>query len=134
MAVSAARPMDAVPLLAQTEWVQAVRAVYGQHAIQVIDLVLQELCSITFDFRLRPFPSQVLVLDPDPVGAGNADPEIREREAIVPDLEILVTDVQDLRIDQGERLVHLHVHHTNGGSDLRRGDGPAVTEAGLPIT
>jgi len=126
--------MDAVPLLTQTEGVQAVCPVYGQHTIQVIDLVLQELCSITFDFRLRPFTSQILILDPDPVSTRNADPEIRERKAIVPDLKILVADVQDFGIYQRERLVHFHVDHTDRGSDLRSSDGAAVTEAGLPIT
>jgi hypothetical protein len=45
-----------VPLLAQAEGVEALRPVDRQYAVQMIDLVLQKLRSISLYFDLVPLP------------------------------------------------------------------------------
>jgi hypothetical protein len=56
-----------MPFLTETKRVQALRAIHGQHAIYVVDLVLKKLRAVTFDLHFRPFSLQVLIPDPDSV-------------------------------------------------------------------
>ena len=39
--VSSDRPVLSVPLFPQAEWIQPQWAIYGEHAVEVIDLVLE---------------------------------------------------------------------------------------------
>ena len=89
-----------VPLLPQTERIESMRAVHGQDPVEVVDLVLNELGPVTLEVHLRPFPLEVLIANPNPVGTGDPDEKVGEREAVVPDREILVADVHDLGIDE----------------------------------
>ena len=95
----------------------------------MVDLVLQQLRSITLDLDLVPFPFQVLIPDPDPVGPRHSNQKIGEGEAVVPDLEVLVPDIDDLRIDQRPGLVHLDVNHPDRRPNLWGRDSPAAPEA-----
>src|SRR6476661_448664 len=80
-----------------------------------------------------PAALHVLVANPDPVGAGHPDQQVGEGEAIVPDPEVLGPNVEDLRVDEGPRLLHLDVHHSHRRPDLWRGDRSAAAETGLPV-
>src|SRR4051812_5636716 len=95
--------------------------------------MLEKLCPVSLHLDLLPLAFEVLISHPDSVCPRYPDQEVRKRKAIVPDLEVLRAYVDDLRIDQRPGPVHLDVHHSNRGADLRRGDPTATAEARLPV-
>jgi hypothetical protein len=123
-----------MPFLPQAKRVEALRSIYGENTVHMVDLVLEELRTITLDLHFRPFPLQILIPDPNPVRSGHSYQELGKRETVVPDLEVLVSDVHDLWVYQRPRLVHLYVNHSNRRPDLGCRDGSSASKAGLPIT
>src|SRR4051812_12254947 len=122
-----------VPLLPQAEGVKPLGTIHREYAVEVIDLVLEKLCTVSLHFYLLPLPFEVLISHSDPVSPRYTDQEVRERKAIIPDLEVLCPDVDDLRIDQWPRPIHLDVYHSNRGANLRRGDSATAAKTRLPV-
>jgi len=122
-----------VTFLAQIERVETVRPIDGEDAVEMIDLVLQELRPVALQVDFLPGALEVLVLDPDPIGPAHADEQVGEGEAVVPHLEVLVADIHDLRVDHRPGLVHLQIDHPDRSTDLRRRDRPSGAEPGLPV-
>jgi hypothetical protein len=122
-----------VPLLPEAEWIQPLGPVHRKHAIEMIDLVLEELRTVTFHLDLLPIAFEILIAYPNSICAGDPDEEIREGETIVPDLEVLCSYVDDLGIDQWPGSIHLDIHHSNRSADLRRRNPSATPEPRLPI-
>jgi hypothetical protein len=87
-----------VPLLPQAERVKALGPIDSQDAIEVIDLVLKKLRPIAFEVNLLPVALEVLIPHPDPIGARDPDQEVGERKTIVPHLEILGPNIDDLGV------------------------------------
>lgn len=107
--------------------------IYGQNAVQVVDFVLEKFGSVSLEVDLMEVSFEVLVTDPDPVGPLDSDQQVGERKAVIPDRKVLGADVDDFRVDQGPRPVHLDVNDPDGSPDLGPGNPPAGSEAGLPI-
>ena len=78
--------------------------VHRQHAVQVVELVLEQLGPVALQLHLVPLTLEVLIADPDAVGPGDSDEKVGKREAVVPYLEVLVPDIDDLRVDRGQGL------------------------------
>lgn len=110
-----------------------MRPIDRQHAIEVIDLMLQQLGPVALELGLVELAAQVVVAHPNAIGAEDADQQVGEREAVVPHREVLVADIDDFRVDQHPGLVHLDVDQAERGADLGRRDATATAEAGLPI-
>jgi hypothetical protein len=125
--------MLAVPLFPEAEGVQALRPVDGEHAVQVIDLVLEQLRPITFDVHFLPFAFQILITYPNAVSARDANQEIGERKAIIPDFEVFSTDVYNLGVDQRPGTIHLDISHADRRTDLRGRNSTATSKPRLPI-
>ena len=68
----------AVPLFPETEWIQSLGPVDGEHSIQMIDFVLEELGTISFYFNFSPVAFHVLVADSDSVCPRNSDQQVGE--------------------------------------------------------
>jgi hypothetical protein len=100
-----------------------VGPVYGKDAIEMIDLVLQQLRPIPVQVQFVGFPLQILIPNPNVVSALDSHQQVGKREAIVPHREVLGADVHDLWIDQGPGLIHFHVNDPHRSTDLWRGDG-----------
>lgn len=111
-----------------------MRTINREHPVQVIDLVLQQLRAIALEFRFVRLPAKVVVAHANAVGAQDAHEEVREGKAIVPDGEIFLADVDDLRVDQDPGPFHLDVDQAQWRPDLRRSDAAAASEARLPVT
>jgi hypothetical protein len=109
-----------VPLLPQAERVEPLGPIHCEHPVEVINLVLKELCTITLHLDFLPVTFKVLIPNSDPIGAGNPNEEVGEGKTIVPYFEVLGADVNDLGIDQRPWSIHLDVHHPNRSADLRR--------------
>ena len=62
---SGRRPVQPVPLFTKAKGIQALRPINREHAIDMVDLVLEQLGAITLDVHLGPFPFQVLIPDPN---------------------------------------------------------------------
>src|SRR5438093_9801041 len=107
-----------MPLLAQTEWIEAQRPVHGQHTVEMINLVLDQFRPISFKIHLRPLSFEILMTDSDSIGPGDTDEEIGKGEAVVPNREVLIPDIHDLGIYKGPRLVHLNEEHPDRSTDL----------------
>lgn len=123
----------AIPLLAETIGIEPDWAVDRQHAIEVIDLVLQEFGAVAFEFCVVRRPLQILVLDLDAMDPGDPNQELRERKTIIPDGEVLAADIDDFGIDEGPGLIHLDIDHPNRCPNLGGGDRPAAAESRLPV-
>ena len=52
--IAASRSMHSMPLLPQTKRVQTVGPVYRQHSVEVVNLMLEQLCPVPLDVGLRP--------------------------------------------------------------------------------
>src|SRR4029079_9402609 len=89
------------PSFSQTEGTESVGSIDCQDAIEVIDLVLEQLGAIAFELLLMPAALHVLIANPYSIDTRDPDQQVGEGEAIVPDPEILVSYVYDLRVDQG---------------------------------
>src|SRR5687768_6112819 len=100
----------------------------------MVNLMLEEFCPITFHLQFRPLPFEILIPNPDAISPGDPYQQIGERETIVPHFEILVADVDDLRIDQRPWLVHFDVNDSHRGTDLRGGNPTSHTEPRLVVT
>ena len=107
--------------------------VYREHPVQVVDLMLQQFRAVALELGFVRLAPQVVIAHPNAVGPEDAHQEVGRGEAIVPDGEILVTDVDDLGVDEHPWLVHLDVREAKRCSDLGRCDPAAAAEARLPI-
>jgi hypothetical protein len=117
-----------MPFLAKTEWIESQWPVHGEHTVEMIKLVLDQLRTVPFKIHLRPLSFGILVTHSDTVGSGDTDEEIRKGEAIVPNREVLIPDIHDLGIYQGPRPVHLNEDHPDRGTDLWRRDSATASE------
>lgn len=110
-----------------------MRPVDREHSVEVIDLMLQQLRPVALEIGLVRLAAQVVVSDANAVRPEDAHQQVGEREAVVPHREILIADIDDLRIDEHPRLVHLDVHEAERCPDLWRGDAASAAEARLPV-
>jgi hypothetical protein len=122
-----------VPLLSQAEGIKPLGAIHSEHAIEVINLVLEQFGPIAFDLDLLPIALQVLVSHPDAIGARDSNQKVGEGETVVPYLEILSPDIDNFRVDERPGPVHLDIHHAYRGPDLGGCYSTATAESGLPI-
>src|SRR5207253_2828847 len=115
-----------LPLRAERERVDPARAVESQDAIQVVDLVLQQLRHRSLDLHGVLLALRVGIADRDLVGPGDTNEQVGKREAIVPHQEVVPPYVRDLGIDHGPALlVHLDEHDPHRRADLRRRECPS---------
>jgi hypothetical protein len=110
-----------------------MRPVDGEHSIEVIDLMLQQLGPVALEVGFMRPAAQVVIAHTNPVGTEDANEEVGEREAIIPHREVLVPDVDDLGIDEHPRLLHFDVHQAKWRADLRSRDAAPTPEARLPV-
>jgi len=123
-----------LPFLAQAEWVETTGAVHGKYTVEMVNLVLQELGERALGVNAVASSSQVLVLHRDAVRPLDPDHEVRKREAIIPNQEILIADIHDFRVDHGEALGVLNdKDQPDGCADLGSGDASAAAVALLPV-
>ena len=134
LAVAVLLLMVLLPLVVVAERIEPVRPVHRQHAVEMVDLVLHQLGHVPFQFHLVPLPPQVLVAHPHVMRAQHAHVQVGDREAIVPDGEVLMADIHDLGIHQHPRLAGVDVHEPDRRPDLGRGDAasPALVPP-LPV-
>jgi hypothetical protein len=99
----------------------------------VVDLVLEELGTIAFHFYLGPLSLQILIAQLDPVGTRHPDQQVGKRKTVIPNLEVFIADIDDLWVDQGPGLVHLHIDHAHGRANLGGRNRPPAPEPGLPV-
>ncbi len=123
----------AVPLFFQTEGIESRGAIHRQHAVKVIDLVLQQLSQVAFGIDYVLAAGKILITNPYLIGAGNPDHQIGKRETVIPHRKVRVSDIHYLRVHQRPRTINLDVDHTNRGPDLGCGDPPPVTVTGLKV-
>src|SRR3990170_1984651 len=114
--------VEAVPFLPEAEWIRTAGSIHREHAIQVVDFVLEQFGPVAGELDLVRSALEVLVADPNVMGPLDPDQEIGKREAVVPDREILGADVHDFRIDEGPA--------GPSHSDRSEGDGPAAPGPG----
>src|SRR5881296_384138 len=113
-----------LPLRAERERVDPARAIESQDAIQVVDLVLQQLRHRSLDLHGVLLALRVGIAHHDLVGPVDANEQVGKREAIVPHEEVIPPHVRDLGIDHGPALlVHLDEHDPHRRADLRRREG-----------
>ena len=79
------------------------RPIYRQNAVQVVDLMLQQLREPTVCLHPFHFPSLVPEANPHPHGPLQPHQQAGEREAIVPELELLLALPFVLGIPQAVR-------------------------------
>lgn len=128
-----AAPMT-LPFLAQAKRIEAAGAVHGEYSVEMIDLVLQQLGERALGVNAVASSREVLVFHRDAMGSLYPNHEIRKREAVIPDEEVVIADIQDFRIDHREPFGVLDdQEHPDRRTDLRSGDAPAVPVALLPI-
>ena len=123
-----------VPFLPEAEWIHAIGSINGEHAVEVVDFMLEELRAIGLEVDFLLVALEVLKSNPDPVGPLDPDHQIREGKAVVPDREVLGPDVDNLRIDEGPRPIHLDVDDPDWGADLGCRNGPPSPESRLPVS
>jgi hypothetical protein len=61
--------VNPVPFIPQAERIEPVRTVHRQHAIQVIQFMLDQLRAVGLEVLLLRVGLLVLIVHPDPVGA-----------------------------------------------------------------
>ena len=133
LAVAIGSRVESVPLFAQTERVGAIRSIDRQHAIQMVDLVLQQFSAVALELDLMGISLEILIPNPQVIGPLYPDQEVGEGETVVPDREILGPDIDDLRIDQSPRLIHFDLDDSYWRTYLRGGNGATAPESGLPV-
>lgn len=125
-AVTIARAVALAPFGAEAEGIGARWPVHGEDAVEVVDFVLNELGHVAAEIGAMLATAEVQVLQRNVVRANDTDHELWERKAVVPNLEVVGTDVDDLRIDKGHAVFgELDEHDADRGTDLRCGQGPA---------
>src|SRR5437660_2865513 len=118
--------VDLFPFRAECERIGASRAVEREDAVEMIDLVLQQLGHRPLELHGVLLALQIGGCEGRRVGARHAHKHVREAEAVVPHEEVIRPDVGDLRVDHGPTLlVHLDEHDPHRRPDLRRCHGPA---------
>jgi len=123
-----------LPFLAQAKGIETAGAVHGEYSVEMIDLVLQQLGERALGVNAVASSREVLVFHRDAMGSLYPNHEIRKREAVIPDEEVVIADIQDFRIDHREPFGVLDdQEHPDRRTDLRSGDAPAVPVALLPI-
>src|SRR6185503_6657969 len=70
--------VNSVPLLPQAKRIQAVRTVDREHAIEVVNLVLDQLGAIALEVFFMPGALDVLVPEADAVGPLDPDQQVRK--------------------------------------------------------
>jgi len=114
-----------VPLLPQTEWVETRGSIHCKHALEMVNFVLNQLGHTTFEIGGLRLTSQVLISDRNSISPVNSDHQARKRETVIPDREVLVSHVHDLRIHQNPGFGCFHVNDAQGSADLRCGNRPS---------
>src|SRR3990172_5106034 len=123
-----------LPFLAQAEGIEPRGAVHGEHTVEMVNLVLQQLGERALGVKAVAPPREVLVLHGHPVRPVDPDHQVGEREAVIPHQEILISDIHDFRIDQRPALgVFGDEHQPDRRPDLRGRDGAAVAVPLLPV-
>ena len=122
-----------VPFFTQTEWVEPDRSIDREHAVEMVDLMLQQFGYITLGVHGVRLALEVVVPHLDSVCALHPDHEIREGEAVVPNVEVLVPHIDDLRVYKAPGLVHFDIDEPDGSADLRRSDASPLSEPRLPV-
>lgn len=107
------------PFLFEAKGIVPCRAVDAKHAVEVVDLVLEELGKRTNRIDPAPLSTELLIDDFYLVGSLNPHHESGDREAIVPDPKILVSNVGHSRVDHEPGLVDLQVDDPHRRPDLR---------------
>src|SRR3989442_321119 len=111
-----------LPLFPEREGIEPRRAVHCQDAVQVVDLVLQQLSHPLLELHRVHLALQVLVSQAHLIGARHPHQQVGETKAVVPHLEIVGADVGNLRVHHRPALlVHLDENDAHGGADLRCG-------------
>src|SRR5689334_17431423 len=93
-----------LPLAAVGEGIDPGGAIEREDPVQVIDLVLQQLRHPTLALQGVRFPLQVRVLDRDAIRPRDSHQQPGEREAVVPQFEILGADVGDFGVHHRDAL------------------------------
>lgn len=100
-------------------------AVDGQYAVEVVNLMLQQLRKVAFGFKRLLDAMLIRVFDSNLQRALDSHHQIGKAEAIVPQLELLAALPRNFRID--ERACKSHGLHSNEDypverANLRRSD------------
>jgi hypothetical protein len=122
--------VTALPLAEAADPPEVRHPVDREDAVEVIDLVLEELREVPV--RLQglgpPLGIHVFHLDQDRPLDREDDREVAEAE--VPDDHALVAPGRDPGVDQGAGSVKLHVDHPGGLAELGRRDPAPVARPG----
>ena len=110
-----------------------MRSVYREYPIEMIDLVLQQFRTVTLELGFVRLAPQVMVAHPDAVRSQHPHQQVGVGEAVIPYGEILVTDVDDLRVYEYPGLVHLDVDEAERCADLGSRDAAAAAVTRLPV-
>src|SRR5262245_41205322 len=99
----------------------------------MVDFVLDQLGAIALELFFVPNAFDILVSYANPICPLDPHEEVGERKTVIPDPEILGSDVDDLGIDEGPRLLHLDVNHADRSTNLWSCNCPTTSEARLPV-
>ena len=105
--------VPAVPFLSEAERIGSVGSVQGEDSVEMVDLVLEQLGPVTLEVGFEFVALHVLIPNSNPVRPLDPHDQAREGEAVVPDREVVGTDIDDFGIDERP-----------GAIDLQSGSGP----------
>lgn len=94
-----------------------------QHAVEVIELVLEQLRQVTLERPATLGALEVVVRDRHRGVAPHPHQQLREAHAVVPHLHQLLGALHDARVDEHVRRTQVEVDDAAQVADLRRGDG-----------
>ncbi len=88
------------PFFPGRQRVWALSAVDGEHAIEMVNLVLEEFRESTFGRQIVPDAVAALVADANGLVAAQTHHELRKRETVIPELEHLRTPPGVFGVDE----------------------------------
>src|SRR2546421_10375542 len=109
-----------LPLRLVSEGVEPAWLVQGENAVEMIELMLQQFGHWSLELHRHELAFHVRVTQRRPISACHAHQQIREREAVVPDMKVFRPNVRDLRIyHRRPKFPDLDEHHSYLSANLR---------------
>src|SRR5467141_3242099 len=115
------RFVNLVPLRPERERIDPAGAIEGQNAVQMVDLMLQQLRHRPLELHGILLALGIGVVHRDLIGPVDANQQVGKREAVVPHQKIVAPHVGDLGVHHRPTLlIHLDENDPHRGADLRR--------------
>ncbi len=120
-------PLQSQPFRPHRKRLRRDGALDRKYSVEVVNLVLQQFRQVAFSFDSLFQPALVLVLDSYLARALDSNHQVRETEAVVPQLKLLIARPDDFGIDERAAKpdgLHSNKDYSLEHADLRRGDSP----------